>query len=143
MTLDVHLPADADAAERLAERALGTVVALLDKGTPVLLATTEDVGPACRAVGDRRSAGRRLARAVADTAGRRGHAHRPARRSTERAVKLLETVRRANRPGPPEHSIRLRVACAGAVMTGIGACRAEGELSALVTAARWRSWRRA
>jgi protein-glutamine gamma-glutamyltransferase len=44
-------------------------------------------------------------------------------------VKLLDAVRRANRPGPPEHSITLRVACAGAVITGIAACRAEGELS--------------
>jgi len=44
-------------------------------------------------------------------------------------VKLFDAVRRANRPGPPEHSITLRVACAGAVVTGIAACRAEGELS--------------
>jgi transglutaminase-like putative cysteine protease len=42
---------------------------------------------------------------------------------------MLEAVKRANRPGPPEHSIGLRVACGGAVLTGIGACRAEGELS--------------
>ena len=44
-------------------------------------------------------------------------------------MKLFDAVRRANRPGPPEHSITLRVACAGAVVTGIAACRAEGELS--------------
>jgi len=42
---------------------------------------------------------------------------------------LFETIKRANRPGPPEHSIPLRVACAGAVLTGVAACRAEGELS--------------
>jgi len=44
-------------------------------------------------------------------------------------VSLFAAVKRANRPGPPEHSITLRVACAGAVITGIVACRAEGELS--------------
>jgi len=44
-------------------------------------------------------------------------------------VSVLDAVRRANRPGPPEHSITLRLACAGAVVTGIAACRAEGELS--------------
>ena len=50
-------------------------------------------------------------------------------------MKLLSAVRRANRPGPPENSIALRVACAGAVVTGIAACHAEGELSPLVTVA--------
>jgi transglutaminase-like putative cysteine protease len=44
-------------------------------------------------------------------------------------MSVFEAVRRANRPGPPEHSIILRVACAGAVVTGIAACRAENELS--------------
>jgi protein-glutamine gamma-glutamyltransferase len=44
-------------------------------------------------------------------------------------VRLLDTVRRANRAGPPENSVALRLACAGAVITGIAACRAEGELS--------------
>ncbi|HLN43478.1 MAG TPA: DUF3488 and transglutaminase-like domain-containing protein [Acidimicrobiales bacterium] len=44
-------------------------------------------------------------------------------------MNVFEAIKRANRPGPPEHSITLRVACAGAVITGIAACRAEGELS--------------
>jgi len=44
-------------------------------------------------------------------------------------VTLIEMVKRANRPGPPENSVGLRLACAGAVVTGIAACRAEGELS--------------
>ncbi len=44
-------------------------------------------------------------------------------------VSLVDVVRRANRPGPPEHSTALRLACAGAIVTGIAACRAEGELS--------------
>jgi protein-glutamine gamma-glutamyltransferase len=47
-------------------------------------------------------------------------------------MKVFDAVRRANRPGPPEHSVTLRVACAGAVITGIAACRAEGELSGAV-----------
>jgi protein-glutamine gamma-glutamyltransferase len=49
-------------------------------------------------------------------------------------VSLLDTIKRANRPGPPEHSTGLRIACAGAVVTGIVACRAEGELSWSVAA---------
>jgi hypothetical protein len=44
-------------------------------------------------------------------------------------MSLFEVVKRANRPGPPEHSTGLRLACAGAIVTGIAACRAEGELS--------------
>jgi len=66
VTLEVHLPADADAAEQVAERAMATVVELVDRGASVLLVTTEDGGPRTGTVGDRRSAGRRLARAVAD-----------------------------------------------------------------------------
>jgi uncharacterized protein (DUF58 family) len=66
VTVEIHLPADADAAERMAERALGTVVALVDRGASVVLATTEDSGPKVGVVGDRRSAARRLARAVAE-----------------------------------------------------------------------------
>jgi transglutaminase-like putative cysteine protease len=44
-------------------------------------------------------------------------------------VTLIDMVKRANRPGPPENSAGLRIACAGAVVTGISGCRAEGELS--------------
>jgi len=66
VTLEVHLPLDADAAERMAERAMATVVALVDRGASVLLATVEASGPRTGAVGDRRSAGRRLARAVGE-----------------------------------------------------------------------------
>ncbi len=74
VTLEVRLPADAAAAEAVAEQAMGTVVALVDGGASVLLATTEDTGPTLGPVGDRRSAGRRLARAVAEPgdAGRGG-----------------------------------------------------------------------
>jgi hypothetical protein len=64
--LEVRLPSDPDGAERLAERAMATIVALVDRGAAVLLATTEEDGPRVAAVGDRRSAGRRLARAVAE-----------------------------------------------------------------------------
>ncbi|HVA04010.1 MAG TPA: DUF58 domain-containing protein [Acidimicrobiales bacterium] len=66
VTLEIHLPADVDAAERMAERAMATVVALVDRGASVLLTTTEATGPKTGSVGDRRSAGRRLARAVGD-----------------------------------------------------------------------------
>ena len=44
-------------------------------------------------------------------------------------MSLLAAVKRANRPGPPEHSVGLRLACAGAVITGIVACRSVAELS--------------
>ena len=44
-------------------------------------------------------------------------------------MKVLAAVKRANRPGPPEHSVRLRVLVTGAGATGILACRAEGELT--------------
>jgi uncharacterized protein (DUF58 family) len=66
VTVEVRLPAEPEAAERMAERALATVVGLVDRGASVLLATTEDGGPKIGTVGDRRSAGRRLARAVAE-----------------------------------------------------------------------------
>ncbi|MGD0380004.1 MAG: DUF58 domain-containing protein [Acidimicrobiales bacterium] len=66
VSLEIHLPADADAAEAMAERAMATVVAIVDRGASVLLATTEGDGPRVGTVGDRRSAGRRLARAVAE-----------------------------------------------------------------------------
>jgi hypothetical protein len=64
----VRLPADAGRAESLAERALGTVVVLLDAGTVVVLVTDEASGPCTAPVGDRLTAARRLARAVGITA---------------------------------------------------------------------------
>jgi uncharacterized protein (DUF58 family) len=63
-TVSVRLPADPEDAERVAERALGTVLRLFDRGAPVVLATTEVAGPVTSTVADRRAAGRRLARAV-------------------------------------------------------------------------------
>jgi uncharacterized protein (DUF58 family) len=66
ITLRVALPIDPDEAERIAERALGTVVQLLERGARVRLATAETMGPVVAPVVDRRGAGRRLARAVAD-----------------------------------------------------------------------------
>jgi uncharacterized protein (DUF58 family) len=60
----VRLPADADRAERAASRALGTVASLLERGNPVVLATTEPSGEVVSVVADRTRAGRRLARAV-------------------------------------------------------------------------------
>jgi uncharacterized protein (DUF58 family) len=76
VTITVELPAEAEAAERVAEGALGTVVRLLHDGRPVVLGTTEHSGPVLAAVADRRAAGRRLARAVA-AAGGPGSALRP------------------------------------------------------------------
>jgi uncharacterized protein (DUF58 family) len=70
VTVTVVLPPDPEQAERVAEQALGTVLRLLDRGGQVLLATTETSGPVTAAVGDRRSAGRRLARAVGTTGAR-------------------------------------------------------------------------
>jgi transglutaminase-like putative cysteine protease len=43
-------------------------------------------------------------------------------------VSLLEAVRRANEPGPPENSVRLRVACLGAALVAIAACASLGEI---------------
>ena len=64
ITLTVLLPHDPDAADRIAEQALGTVMQLLDRGPTVLLSTLEATGPVLAPVSDRRGAGRRLARAV-------------------------------------------------------------------------------
>ena len=69
VTITVELPADREAAERVAEGALGTVVGLLEDGAPVVLGTRETSGPVLGSVADRRSAGRRLARAVAGPGG--------------------------------------------------------------------------
>jgi protein-glutamine gamma-glutamyltransferase len=44
-------------------------------------------------------------------------------------VNALEAIRRANRPGPPEHSIRLRAACLGTVLVSIAACASLHEVS--------------
>lgn len=64
LTLDVRLPAQADHAERLAERAFATAVQLLDRGSTVMLATVEPKGRVVAEIRDRRDAGRRLARAI-------------------------------------------------------------------------------
>ncbi len=45
-------------------------------------------------------------------------------------VKLWERVVQANRPGPPEDSVRFRTASTLAVMVAIAACWSQGELSA-------------
>ena len=53
-------------------------------------------------------------------------------------MSLLDTVKRANRPGPPEHSIQLRVASGAAVLISVVACYSQHELSWFVTVARLR-----
>lgn len=45
---------------------------------------------------------------------------------------IIDRIRQANRPGPPEDSIRLRVAATSTVLVGIAACSAAGALSATV-----------
>ena len=60
-----ELSRDEDTADRLAEEAMGEVLAQLKAGRSVILETTEPVGRVVAAVMDRVSAGRRLARAVA------------------------------------------------------------------------------
>jgi uncharacterized protein (DUF58 family) len=73
VTVEVRLPPEPEAAERMAERVMATVVGFVDRGASVLLATTEETGPRIGAVADRRSAGRRLARAVAEPGADRGN----------------------------------------------------------------------
>jgi hypothetical protein len=72
VTITVELPPDPDAAERVAEGALGSIVGLVQGGTPVLLGTREASGPVFGSVADRRTAGRRLARAIAGVVNRDG-----------------------------------------------------------------------
>lgn len=62
--LVVVLPAEPAAAEAEAERAFGTLLALLDRDIPVLLTTEEVAGPRRAVVTDRHEAGRRLAAAL-------------------------------------------------------------------------------
>ena len=118
----VDLPQDPDAAERVAERALGIVVDLLQRGSTVLLATLEPSGRVVALVANRRVAGRRLARAVAPGAGSGAP-------GTAARVSVVEAIRRANRSGPPEHSVRLRAACLGTVLVAVGAGASLGEIA--------------
>jgi uncharacterized protein (DUF58 family) len=64
VVVEVRLPEDPAAAERQAERALGTVAGMLAAGRAVELRTFEARGPVTEEVCDVRGAGRRLARAV-------------------------------------------------------------------------------
>ena len=44
-------------------------------------------------------------------------------------MRAFEAIKRANRPGPPEHSIPLRAACFFTVAAAIAACASMGEIS--------------
>jgi transglutaminase-like putative cysteine protease len=44
-------------------------------------------------------------------------------------VNIIDVVRRANQPGQPEDSIRLRLACLAAVVVAIAACASLGEIA--------------
>jgi uncharacterized protein (DUF58 family) len=70
-TVRVSLPDDGPAGDAVAERALGTVLVLLARSSPVMLATIERDGARVEAVYAPGDAGRRLARAVASSAERR------------------------------------------------------------------------
>lgn len=64
LTMHIRLPDDPEAAERIAETAMGTAVWLLDRGANLTMATDEAIGPIVKPVASRREAGRRLAKAV-------------------------------------------------------------------------------
>ena len=116
VTVTVELPADPDAAERVARGRPGHRGRTCSQGgAPVLLGTREPSGPVVALVADRRVRG-------APPGARGGRAGRPPPRH-RRAVSVLDAIRRANRPGPPEDSVRLRVACLGAVLVAIGRLR--------------------
>lgn len=61
----IELPVDQAEADEIASRALATVIALLDRSRPVMLATHEPTGDRLAQVTTPKDAGRRLARAVA------------------------------------------------------------------------------
>jgi hypothetical protein len=63
----IDLPRDLDVADRLAEEAMGEIVAQLSKGRRIVLETTEVTGRVVAPVAERLSAGRRLARSVASS----------------------------------------------------------------------------
>lgn len=63
--VEVVLPDDGAGGDDVAARALATLLALLRRGTPVLLTTTEATGRRCEAVSAPAEAARRMARAVA------------------------------------------------------------------------------
>jgi transglutaminase-like putative cysteine protease len=44
-------------------------------------------------------------------------------------MRALDAVRRANMPGPPENSVRFRVACLGTVLVSIASCASVDEVS--------------
>ena len=65
LTLKVGLPFDPEAAERAAERALGTAIAILDRGSGLIMVTDELTGSTTGSIVSRQEAGRRLAKALA------------------------------------------------------------------------------
>jgi hypothetical protein len=69
VTVRIELPVDPVEADEIAGRGLATVLALLDKSRPVMLATHEPTGDRLGQVTGINDAGRRLARAVANGEG--------------------------------------------------------------------------
>jgi hypothetical protein len=64
VNIRVTLPLDVEAAERVAEMAFGTAIALLDRGALLVMTTDETQGTMSAPVSGRLEAGRRLARAT-------------------------------------------------------------------------------
>src|SRR3984957_19943121 len=50
-------------------------------------------------------------------------------------MRTIQAIRNANRPGPPDHSVSLRVACLCTVSIAIAACASMGEISTLTAIA--------
>ncbi len=75
-------------------------------------------------------AGRQGATGLQGTADRPSAARRPSEAGRSH-IGFVEMVRRANAPLPPEHSVTFRIATAVAVLTGVLACAAVGEISVM------------
>ena len=120
VTLTVDLPQDPQEADRVAERALGTITRFLN-GVP------RCSSPRWR----RRDRSLRAWRidAEQDAAWPGPWRRRTRKRRFRTPVRTLQAIKRANRPGRPEHSIRLRAACFFTVTAAIAACASMGEVS--------------
>ena len=120
VTITVELPADPEAAERVAEGALGTVVRLLQTAHRCSSAPQRSRDP---------SSSRWPTGGRGTPPGAGAVAGGPVPVGRRRCVSVIDAVRRANQPGVPEDSVRLRVACLGAVVVAIAACASLGEIA--------------
>lgn len=100
ITVRVVLPADPDDADRLAERAFATVLALIGRQQMVMLATHEPAGDRVALVTGARDAGRRLARAVPYGSGELS-GHGPDQGPSAGSVTIEEPTRAGDAQSPP------------------------------------------